>query len=120
MNTAALAEYRRAEALLGPVHPMVQNGAARVLLELGEYDAVLESLREASNWFPGYYPSYVHRSSAYNHLQRYDEALEEAEQAMGINPFDPRVHEERIRALEGLGQSGALLQALEMLQQLQP
>lgn len=119
-NGAALQEYRRAEAILGPVHPMVQNGAARVLLEQGENDAVLESLRDATRWFPSYYLSYLHRATAYNNLQRFDEALREVEEALGVNPFDPRVHEEHVRALEGLGRTDALELARKNLQQVQP
>src|SRR5699024_9475227 len=36
---AALREYQRAEAILGPVHPMVQNGAAAVLIEQDDNEA---------------------------------------------------------------------------------
>lgn len=119
-SAAALAEYRRAEAILGPVHPMVQNGAARVLLEQGENEAVLESLREAARWFPSYYLSFVHRAGAYNNLERYEDALREANEALGVNPFDPRVHEARVRALEGLGREEELAVARRMLEQVQP
>lgn len=119
LSAAALQEYRRAEAILGPVHPMVQNGAARVLLEQGEAEAALEALQNATRWFPSYYVSYLNRAAAYNQLGRFEEALVAVGEALGINPFDPRVHEEHVRALEGLGQQDALDIARQNLQQLQ-
>lgn len=103
---AALEEYRRAEALLGPVHPIVQNGAARVLLEQGDNEGVLAALEQVTRWYPSYYFSFVSRATALNNLERFDEALVEADAAMGVNPFDPRIHTERARAFAGLGRSG--------------
>lgn len=116
---AALTEYRRAEAILGPVHPMVQNGAAAILIEQDENEAVLEALQDATRWFPSYYVSHVYKAQALNRLARFEEALRETDEALSINPFDPRVFEERVRALEGLGETTELVRAKAALQQLQ-
>lgn len=116
---AALTEYRRAEAILGPVHPMVQNGAAAVLIEQGDNEAVLEALQDATEWFPSYYVSHVYKAQALNRLGHFQEALDETDEALSINPFDPRVFEERVRALEGLSQTDELARAKAALQQLQ-
>lgn len=115
---AALSEYRRAEAILGPVHPLVQNGAAAVLVEQGENDAALDALKESARWFPSYYVSHVYRAQAYNNLKRFEDALKETDDALSVNPFDPRVFDERIRALEGLGQSEELDRAKKARQEL--
>lgn len=116
---ASLSEYRRAEAILGPVHPMVQNGAAAVLIEQGDNQGVLDALSESTRWFPSYYVSHVYRAQAFNNLERYDDALKETDEALSINPFDPRVFDERIRALKGLVKSDELDMAEKARQELE-
>lgn len=116
---ASLSEYRRAEAILGPVHPMVQNGAAAVLIEQGDNQGVLDALRESTQWFPSYYVSHVYRAQAYNNLERFNDALKETDEALSINPFDPRVFDERIRALKGLGKKDELDMAEKARQELE-
>lgn len=117
---AALEEYRRAETLLGPVHPIVQNGAARVLLEQGDNAGVLEALAQVTRWYPSYYVSFVSRATALNNLERFDEALTDANEALGVNPFDPRVHTERARAFAGLGRIRDADAARAIAAQLEP
>lgn len=102
-TAAALQEYTRAEALLGPFHPMVQNGKARTLLEQGRPEEALAALEDVTRWYPSYYFSYLNRAEALNALERYTDALAEVVNAQGFNPFDPRVYELRAEALRGLG-----------------
>lgn len=103
--TGALEEYRRAEAILGPIHPVVQNGAAQVHLEQKEPEAVLAALEKVSEYFPTFYVTWLNLAAALNQLGRHDEALEALDEALGVNPFDPRVHEELARAYDALGRS---------------
>lgn len=117
-SAAALTEYQRAEAILGPVHPMVQSGAAAVYLELDEPEPVLRSLEQTTRWFPDFYVAYVYEATALNQLERYQEALAYTDQALSINPFDPRVFEQRAKAFEGLGRPDAQREAEQIFRTL--
>lgn len=119
-TAAALQEYTRAEALLGPYHPMVQNGKASTLLEQNRPEEALEALADVTRWYPGYYYSYLNRAEALNQLQRYEEALHEADEALGFNPFDPRVYEVQAVALRGLGRPDDARRAEELAQSVAP
>ena len=100
---ASIEEYRKAEALLGPYNPIVQNSMARALLETDQPDLALEAVSQVTEWYPGYYLSHLHRAESLNKLGRHSEALPALEAAVGINPFDPRVHSEYARAYDAAG-----------------
>lgn len=113
LMAGALEQYRRAEAILGPLHPMVQNGAARVLIEQQQYEDALKALEQVTKYFPSFYTTWLNRAVALNQLQRHDEALIALEEALGVNPFDPRIHEELAKAYDALGRTSDAQRARE-------
>ena len=109
----ALQEYRRAEAILGPFHPMVQNGAARVVIEQGNNEAALSALERVGEFFPSFYATSLNRARAFNNLARPADALDALEDALGVNPFDPEIYEELARAYDALGRNTEAQRARE-------
>lgn len=90
-NDAALVEYQKANMLTGNTQPDLQNALAKLYLEAKQPAAALEALQEVGRWYPGYYPTYLHRCRALVALSRPAEAVAACESAAGINPFDPAV-----------------------------
>ena len=117
---AAIREYRKAEALMGAHHPVVQNGMARALLDTGEPERALAALRDVVRWYPTYYLSHLNRADALNRLGRHDDALIELEAAVSINPFDPRVHEQFAVAFDALGRPDDALRARDNARRVEP
>lgn len=102
---ASVVEYRRAEALIGPQNPVVQNALGRALTDLDRPTDALEALAELDRWYPDYYLTHLNRAMALNRLGRHDEALVALDLAAGINPFDPAVHDALADAYEALGRT---------------
>ena len=92
-NDAALVEYQKANMLTGNTQPDLQNALAKLYLEAKQPAAALEALAEVARWYPGYYPTYLHRCRALLALSRAQEAVAACESAAGINPYDPAVME---------------------------
>lgn len=90
---AALYEYRKAMTLGGDANPVVQNGAAASLLELGQPDEVPALLERVRLYYPGFVTTHIHRGEALMKAGRDAEAAAAFEEAVGINPFHPRPHE---------------------------
>ena len=102
---AAIAEYEKAEALLGSANPLLQNALARAYLDESRADDALRAVAEVVGWHPGFYRSHLHQGEALNRLGRHAEAVDSLIAAGGINPFDPAVHTQLALAYEALGQS---------------
>lgn len=90
-NDAALVEYEKANLLTGNTQPDLQNALAKLYLDSKRPADALEALREVARWYPGYYPTYLHRCQALLALSRAAEAVSACEEAAGINPYDPAV-----------------------------
>lgn len=100
---AALVAYGKAELLMGSGHPLLQGAMARIYLERREPERVLEVVDDAASANPEIYRLHLLRGSALNQLGRWAEAREALIEAVGINPFDPRVFQELALAEDGLG-----------------
>ena len=92
-HLAALKEYRKAEALAGDGNPVIQNGAARSLLELGRPQEVPQTLLRVSQYYETYLTTWLSLGDAWSAMSRPHEAIDAYERARGVNPFHPRVHE---------------------------
>ena len=86
---AALKEYRKAINLGGDGNPMIQNGAASSLLELGQYQTIPELLERVKSYYPGFVRTHLNLGQAYLKLGKTTEAMEAFEAVIGINPFHP-------------------------------
>ena len=100
---ASITEYRKAEALIGSDNPLLQNWMARALLDLDRAEEAVTALGEAAEFYPTFYPTYLHLGEAYLDLERATEALPHLVEAASINPFDPEVHRQLSRAYNALG-----------------
>ncbi len=90
-NEAALVEYQKANLLTGNTQPDLQNALAKLYLASKQPAEALAALTEVARWYPGYYPTYLHRCQALLALARPAEAIVACEEAAGVNPFDPAV-----------------------------
>ncbi|MBN1945207.1 MAG: hypothetical protein JW797_05990 [Bradymonadales bacterium] len=110
---AAIAEYRKAEALVGSDNPLFQNWLARALLDLGRSLEAIEALGQAVEYYPEVYRSFLHLGEAQLNLNQADAALDNLIEAVGINPFDPEVHRQLSRAYQALSNTEAAERAAE-------
>ena len=99
---AAIIEYRKAESLVGSDNPVLQNWLAQALLDLDRPLEAIGALGEAAEYYPTFYMTFLHLAQAHMRLGQADQALPHLIEAAGINPFDPAVHEELIRAYTAL------------------
>ncbi|MEZ4464319.1 MAG: peptidase MA family metallohydrolase [bacterium] len=86
---AALLEYRKAMALGGEGNPVIQNGAASALIELGRFAEVPAALERVSLYYPGFLKTHLNLGQAFMQLGDKAKAIEAFEEAVGINPFHP-------------------------------
>ncbi len=99
---ASVAEFEKAENVLGPGHPRLANFMAESFLEMGAYDRAAARLLPALDLSPNYLPSHVRIATAYTEMGRYEDALKHLDYAAGINPFDPRIYALEVRCNEEL------------------
>lgn len=104
---ASVIQYERAETLIGRANPMLQNALAQAYLDQGRAADAFEALIDVRRWHPQYYYSHLYTGRALNALGRHAEALEALEEAVGVNPFDPAVHEALAEAYAALGRADA-------------
>ena len=100
---ASITEYRKAEALIGSENPLLQNWLARALLDLDRAEEALAALGQAVEFYPSFYPTFLHLGEAHLDLEQPAEALPHLVEAASINPFDPDVHRQLSRAYTALG-----------------
>ncbi len=100
---ASIVQYERAEAVVGRANPVLQNALAQAYLDQGRAADAMDALSDVRRWHPEYYYSHLYTGRALNALGRPADALEVIEQAVGINPFDPAVHDALADARSALG-----------------
>lgn len=118
-HVAALKEYAKATALGGDGNPLVQNGTAASLLATGRPSDVPGALERVKGYYPTFLTTFLHLGEAFLKLERRAEAIASFEDALGINPFHPRVHEALAELYTAAGQAEAAArsrQALTILQ----
>ncbi len=98
LNEAALIQYNRALAQ-EPDNAIVLLKAARTCLLLNDKPKAIEALRRATDKNPNYITPHVELAG----LVEGDEALAHLNEAIAINPFDPRIHDmlQKIYAARG-------------------
>jgi tetratricopeptide (TPR) repeat protein len=89
---AALKEYDKAQAVGGDGNPMLQNAAAATLVQLKRFAEVPERLARVRSYYPDYLNTWMNLGEAYVALGRPQDAIAAFENALGVNPFHPRVH----------------------------
>jgi tetratricopeptide (TPR) repeat protein len=90
---AAMKEYDKAQALGGDGNPMLQNAIATSLVALKRFAEVPDRLNRVKSYYPDYLTTWLNLGEAYLALGKRDDALSAFEQALGINPYHPRVFE---------------------------
>lgn len=100
---AAVVQYKKAIALMGENHPVVQTRLARSLLELDRPAEALAALDAVRGSYPSYVLTWLESGTAALELKDYKSAYVYLLEAARINPFDPSVHQKLAKALEGMG-----------------
>jgi tetratricopeptide (TPR) repeat protein len=103
---AAVVQYRKAEALLADVHPVLVSRLARTLVESGAFVEAIAALEPALEIFSGDVVLWVLLGRAYLGANRFEEARKCLMEAIWINPFDPEVHTALSLVHRGLGDAG--------------
>jgi tetratricopeptide (TPR) repeat protein len=87
-----LAEYEKAQAIVGAGNIQVANKLARTYLELGDLDGAIKAAQPAIELYPDQEGPNATLGEAW--LRRGDAARAQPflEAALAINPFDPAVH----------------------------
>ena len=106
-HVAAVKEYAKATALGGDGNPLVQNGAASSLMALGRPAEVPALLQRVKAYYPTFLSTFMNLGEAYLKVDRKPEAIEAFEEALGINPFHPRVHEALVQLYTATGKTEA-------------
>jgi tetratricopeptide (TPR) repeat protein len=86
----ALSEYRKAITIGGDGNPLIQNGAAAAMLNLGMEKEVPHTLERVLRYYPDALKTHLHLGEAYLKLENPKQAIDSFESASGINPFHPR------------------------------
>jgi tetratricopeptide (TPR) repeat protein len=87
LNEAALIQYERALAQ-EPDNAIVLLKAARTNLLMNDKDQAIQKLRRATDKNPNYITPHIELAA----LVGGEEAFRHLQEAMAINPFDPRIH----------------------------
>jgi tetratricopeptide (TPR) repeat protein len=106
-HAAAVKEYHKATAVGGDGNPLVQNGAASSLLALGRPAEVPSLLQRVKSYYPTYLSTFMNLGEAALKLGRGPDAIAAFEEALGINPFHPRVHEALVQLYTAAGNAPA-------------
>lgn len=102
---AALVQYRKAMIVGGDANPLVQNGAAASMLELGKHADVPATLERVSTYYPSFVNTHLNLGEALMKLGRDADAAAAFDRAVGINPFHPRPHQALVDLYTRLGRS---------------
>jgi tetratricopeptide (TPR) repeat protein len=116
---ASIVEYRKAESLLGTAHPVLQNALARALLDVQRPAEAVAAVDDVRRWHPTFYRSHLHRALGLLAQGDASAALPALDEAAGINPFDPEVHQAFVQAWEMLQQVEAAEVARQRLRMVQ-
>lgn len=118
-HKAALVQYRKAMVHGGDANPVVQNGAASSMLELGQYRDVPATLERVGLYYPGFVTTHLNLGEALLALGREAEAAEAFDRAVGINPFHPRPHQALAELYTRLGDAARADRARKTLESMQ-
>jgi tetratricopeptide (TPR) repeat protein len=113
---ASLKEYQKAMVLGGDGNPMIQNGAARAMLQTGGHAKIPETLKRVQAYYPTYLTTWLNLGEAHLALNQPVEAIAAFEQAVGINPFHPRPHEALAKLYAAAGAPDRAAQATKSLE----
>lgn len=116
---AALVQYQKAMVIGGDANPLIQNGAAASMLELGRFDTVPATLERVSAYYPGFVNTHLNLGEALMKLGRDADAVEAFDRAVGINPFHPRPHQALIDLYTRLGRTDEAARARKTLELMQ-
>lgn len=90
---AAVEEYEKARTLVGDRNPILQTRLGRTLLTLGDATEAVDVLKRSLEYYPTYFNTHLLLGEGYLALKDYPQAEAHLIEAIGINPFDPAVHE---------------------------
>ena len=104
MIQALVAEYRKAKQKNGDGNPLIQNGIASTLIELKQYQAVVDELQLVKKYYPSYLNTHLNLGESLVVLKRYEDAIQSYEEALSLNPFHPKPHQALAKLYELLNQ----------------
>ena len=99
-HAAALKEYRRAVRVIGASSPLLQGKMAAALTALERFEEALTAVEPVLHSYPGHVLLHLYQGEALLRLERPAEAIGPLIRAIGLNPFDTRVHALLARAYE--------------------
>jgi tetratricopeptide (TPR) repeat protein len=102
---AALAEYRKAIKIGGDGNPLVQNGAATAMLNMGLASQVPQALSRVLKYYPNALKTHLNLGEAYLESKKTIQAIASFEAAIGINPFHPRPYAALVQLYQQAGRS---------------
>ena len=91
--TAAAVEYGRAADRTTFLSPHLHVRMARARSLSGDYAAAGRALDEVARYYEDYLPTYIARAEMHLEQGQKAQAMAALEEAMQINPFDPRPHQ---------------------------
>lgn len=115
-HLGALKEYEKAIALAGDGNPVIQNSAARSMIEVGRAGEVPAMLERVRSYYPTFLTTFMNLGEAYLKQDDVSGALGAFERALGINPFHPRVHEALAALYEKAGRADEAERARKALE----
>lgn len=112
---AAAIEYGKALDRTGAVSPHLSVRLARAQVLAGAYKDAEATLDKAAVYYEGYLPVHIVRGELYSALGEPERAAASLEEAVRINPFDPRPHEALVGLYGRLGRPAEQARAEEAL-----
>ena len=90
---AAVVEYQKARELIGDHNPILQTRLGRSLITIGRHEEAAEALAGSLAYYPNYHTTHLLLGEALLKAGELERAETHLMEALGINPFDPAVHE---------------------------
>ena len=112
---AALVQYNKAARMMGETNPVLQTRLAQSHLALKQYTQAQQALLPILSAYPSDVRVWLGLGEAALGLKDAPKALEYLQEAIYINPFDPRVHELLAQAHKAVGQPAQAEVALSNL-----
>ncbi len=115
---AAIMEYEKAVSIEGTGNVILQNRLAQSYLDEKQPRKALEALNQVVDLYPGYVGTHIRRAAAYMALGEANLALPSLAEAVGVNPYDPRIWQMTLEAAGALSQqekSAEAARALKLL-----